>query len=247
MELQLHFLRLEVIGIWFTGVATILAVLVALFAQIFTEKLRRPRLQVEHDNNHMVDKRYLPPARAKTPNCPEREELWIRLRIKNLSNVPAINVQIRFIGTLREGESIREQRPSWWFKVSNLNAVSLTIPPKFTQYFDIAYVKNEVGPSEASFYLAIVRGDSTSWQDEKARIEEYEGNKLEVGFMYDISFAVVSNNADARFYSMKTKVLPRRSEEPLAQLLGENLLNNRVVVVSVKEITSKQAFSATIV
>lgn len=241
-EPTLH--RLEVIGVWFTGIATFLAVILALFLQRYTERRRRPRLHIEHDSTKKGDMRYLPPRLAATTPGPEREEMWIRLRVKNTSYTPARDVELRFISSLQEGGTVRENRPSWWFKVSNFNGACVAIPPQFTQYFDLAYVKNEVGSAEdVSFHLASVRGNLSDWPVEKARIESKEENRLLVGFKYDLFFAVVSSDADAKFYRMEVKLLPRRDEDPPAKaLLGEQRLHQRVEVLSLSEISSEEAF-----
>jgi hypothetical protein len=235
----------EVWGIWFTGIATFSAAFVALFLQWILERRRRPRLKVEFDSSQRGDKRYLPPALARGPGANEREELWVRLRVRNTTKTSAKDVELRFIGAQREGGQARESRPSWWFKASNLNEVSVVIPPQFPQYFDLAYVKNVVGLNEdVSLYLTIVRGDFESWLNEKLRIErEEENNRLEIGFKYDLFFVVVCSNADASFYRMELKVLPHRIEDPLMRaLLGEKCLMDRVEVISLNKIAPEEAF-----
>lgn len=239
---QLKLLRLEVIGIWFTGFATFLAVVLALFLQRYSERRQRPKLCVQYDTNDKSDNRYLPPGPAGTGA--EREELWTRLRVKNISNTPAKDVEVRFIGV--ESAGVRVNRPSWSFKVSNFDAVSIRIPPKFTQYFDLTYVKNELTTREdLSCYLVIVGGGPRPWPDEKARIEQAEkDNKLEIGSRHDLFFAVVSSNADANYYRMAINVRVRKAEDPPPdKLLGEAYLRSRVEVVPPSSFTPEEAFS----
>jgi hypothetical protein len=235
-----------VIAAYFSGTATIIAVLLALFLERYFEHRRRPKLSVEFDRNQKGDLRYLPPPLAgEMREGEEREEMWIRLRVKNTSGTPARDVEVRFICTQRERSTIRENRPSWWFKISNLNAVSLTIPPKFTQYFDLAYVKNiQRSPEDISFYLAIVHGDLPPWTQEKVRIEsDMKNNKLDLGWTYDLFFAVVSSNADAKYYRMRVKVAPKKTDDPaLEELLGEDRLKVRIKLDCPQEVTPKEAF-----
>jgi len=161
------------------------------------------------------------------------------------SGTPARDVEVRFVCIQREKSATRDNRPSWWFKISNLNAVSLTVPPQFTQHFDLAYVRNiRRSPEDVSFYLAIVPGNLSPWAQEKLRIEgDTEKNKLDLGWTYDVFFAVVSSNADAKYYRTRVKVAPRKREDPaLEELLGEERLKGRIELEGPEEVTPKEAF-----
>lgn len=238
----------EVIGIWFTGVATFSAVAVAWSLRRLWERRQRPVLSVGYDARSEEDSRYVPPPFAagppssKNPGEPGREELWVRLHVKNTSKTTARDVQLRILSIQRERKEAPDNRSKWWFKASNLDATSVTIHPQFTQHFDIAYVKNILGTSDdLAFYLVIVRPDLLPWPQQKARIEEdAENNWLEVGWKYTLQLALLSDNADAKYYEMEVKVDPRGSEDPSTdQRLGADNLRKRVHVISLKE-SSKQ-------
>jgi hypothetical protein len=234
---------LELWGAWFSGIATFAAVFVALFSQWYAERRRRPKLKVEFDGCRGEHKRYVPPTLAHGTNALKREELWVRLCVQNLTNNTATDVQVRFIRAERESDQRHENLPSWWFKVSNLNAHSVSIPGQFPQYFDIAYIKNELtSDHDVSLYPVLIHGDFESWLEEKRRIETDAEIVFQVGFVHDLFFAVVSSNAAAKFYRMRLKVLPHRIEDPpFGDLMGSARLRERVDVLYLEEITPKEA------
>lgn len=235
----------EVIGIWFAGLATVSAVALALYLRHIYERRQRPKLFVVYDREQKSDNRYVLPPFAATSSCqkgqklPDQEELWVRVHVQNASKATAKDVELRLISIQREKKGSADDRPSWWFKASNLNATSLVIPPKFTQHFDIAYVKNTVESSaDLSFYLAIVPPDLLPWPQEKTRIESDEqNNRLDIGWKYKLLLALVSSNADAKHFQMEIKVDPPGSEDPsIVGLLGEEVLRKRVNVISFSEV-----------
>jgi len=186
------------------------------------------------------DNRYLPPGLAGDPS---HEELWIRLRVKNISKVTAQDVQLRFISRKRERGG-RENLPSWWLKVSNLNEITVAIPSEFEQYFDIAFVRNNLQTSGVIvFYHAIVQPPLLEWEKEQTRMEGRKETFLQVGFKYDLSFAVVSGNADAKFYKMSLKAIPQGADEAQGSASGEAYLLGRVEVTPPEAVSSREAYS----
>lgn len=231
---------MNTLGTWFSGVATLFAVVVALRLQRFYERRDRPKLilKFQFDDGDCVP--YIPPhfaggnTLAQRSQSPEREELWVRLCVENTSETAAKDVEIRLISLCRNGEETPEKRPRWWFKASNLDATSVALLPRgLPAYFDIAYIANIKGSSEdLSFYLMIVRPDLKVWDEEKQRIEsDDENNKLDIGWTYTLRLALISSNGDAKEYSMRLRVDARRNTDPPAQdLLGSDLLRRRLVV-----------------
>jgi hypothetical protein len=233
-----------VYGTWFSGIATLAVVFIALYLQRRYENNLRPQLTIAYDEAASEEdgaNRYLPPGLAGNPY---REELWIRLPVKNISKITARDVEVRFIALRRERRG-RENRPSWWLKVSNLNEVAVAIPSEFTQYFDVAFIEHDPSSSalDICFQLAIVHPPLLPWHEEKERIERRTENRLEIGFKYDLSFAVVSGNADARFYRMTLKAIPRATDDPLpSAAFGQEYLRGRVEVGRPESVSSEQAF-----
>lgn len=151
----------------FSGMATLGAVLFALSLQRRMERRSKPSLVLEYDPDSEGDNRYLPPSPTDSGGPgPNRQEVWIRIRITNKSSNPAKDVELRFISSQIAKTRTRNNRPSWWFKVSNLNSVAITIPPRFPQYFDIAYLVQEVS-KEAKAFLVITRPTMLEWNQEK--------------------------------------------------------------------------------
>ena len=144
----------EVSGIWITGIATAVVAAIALFLETF----RQPKLLGEFNIAREQNYRYLSPDIV-----PGRQELWIRLLVKNKNHyTTAKAVQVRVTKVkIKDGQNWRlVNPPAWNFKVSNLNAVSVSIPPRYPQYFDLGYVANDVSTTEApSFFLVTIKPD----------------------------------------------------------------------------------------
>lgn len=231
------------LGQWASAIATLLSGLATLGAVIFALTLQRrlerqsiPTLRVEYDPASTAHNRYLPPSANIGGPGPNRHEVWVRIRVTNKSSYPARDVELRFISTQFANDPVRTNRPSWWFKVSNLNSVKVTIPPYFTQYFDIAYMIREVTAQEAKGFLVLTRPDMMEWNQEKARIEAYgDYTELQIGWPYNIYFAVVGNNYDAAYYRMSLQLSPPHT-------LGKEM-RDCITAGAPTAITSEQAFS----
>ncbi|MBA3006234.1 MAG: hypothetical protein KJ900_04960 [Proteobacteria bacterium] len=236
----LSIFSIEVWGVlasWFSGFATLAVVFLALGLQIWYERTRRPKLRLSYRKSDDDDNRYVALNGNRQPLSEVEEqaveELWLRMNIVNDSRATARDVELRFIYSMKEGNKIKEDRPSWWFKVANLNTFSVPIPPKFKQPFDIAYVKNCDGvDDDLHFFLAIVPPDMKEWTVEKQRIESQKSNKLEVGVQYRLVFAVVSSNANATYYELKIKASDRvKHDIARNRLQGPDALRRRLEVI----------------
>lgn len=222
-----------VIGTWASGFATVAAVYMALQWQRRFERSNRPKLEITYEMEAGGHIRYLPPHLAcSAPDAQKREELWIKLCVENKSETAAQDVELRLVSIQKE--DVPENRPMWWFKASNLDLVSVKMLPRgFHHYFDIAYLKNLEGSAEdISCHLMIVSPDLSPWAKEKKRIElDDNNNKLEIGRSYNLRLAVVSSNADAKYYSLQLKINQRRYADPRPNLIqGEKILRERLVV-----------------
>lgn len=246
---------LEVAGDWFTGLMTLTAVILALFLQRLSERVRSPRLAVDYNRDEEVNNRYLILDSSHThpdtsfvsdPSEGSREELWIRLRVTNNGPVTAKDVEVRFIGVARKKDNVRDNRSAWWFKVSHLNDTHTNLPPRFTHFFDIAFLSNDVGSRrDLSLYLVIVKPELLPWEEEKARIEISPDNKLDLGWDFVLYFAVAAANADAKYYEMSLRVDPRKVDDPLSTtVLGREHLMARIEVSPAREISPDEAFRA---
>lgn len=224
-----------VLGNWFNGFAALTVVFLALGLQAWYEHRRRPKLKVIYRKDDDNDNRYVKlndkqlPIASSDKEEQSVEELWLRVNVFNNSKATAENVELRFIYCTKEGSSIKEDRPSWWFKVSNLNAIAISVPPHFMQPFDIAYIKNfEKIDKDLSFYIAIVPPDLNQWPQEKERIESELSNNLEIGIQYRLVFAVVASNSDAKYYEIKIKVSERDVQDITKKhLQGRDVLRRR--------------------
>jgi len=210
----------EMLGVWATviatllsGMATLAAVLFALTMQRRLERRTRPKLRVEHSHSSQGDNRYLSPSAVEMGGPgPNRHEVWIRVRVVNRSIYPAKDVELRFISSRTANSYTVSNRPSWWFKVSNLNPVAVTIPAHFSQHFDIAYLVRETGGQEPRAFLALIQPGVTDWDAQKAKIESYgDYTRLPIGWHHDLFFAVVGSNCDAVYYRMPVHLSPPRS------------------------------------
>ncbi len=225
-----------VLGNWFIGFSTLLVVFLAIGLQVWYERAKRPKLRVSYRKSDDDDNRYVAlnsdDLRLSLDEEQAIEELWLRVNVLNTGRDTARDVELRFIYAIKEGNKVKENRPSWWFKVANLNAVSIPVPQKFRQPFDIAYVKNYKGVDEdLRLFLAIVPPDLKEWVEAKKRIESKNSNRLELGVQYKLVFAVVSSNANATYYALRIMVSERGSDD-IAQkhLQGPDALRRRFVV-----------------
>ncbi len=195
----------DVVASWFAGIATLLAVVLALFLDQLKAWWRQAKLVVSHKGDDNGDRRYVPPPFAGGDKS--REELWLRLRVTNQARTPARGVQLRLL-TIKKTTAPLENRPGWFFKVSHLQAITApSLYRDFAQHFDIAYVKHEFGGETGTvgFYLAIVPPDLRPvWQEDKDRIERTEHyNLLDVGSEYLIRVALLCENAKLVYRTLK--------------------------------------------
>ncbi|MDA3791483.1 MAG: hypothetical protein PF503_23675 [Desulfobacula sp.] len=228
----------NVFGIWFSGIATLSVVFIAIWLQAWTEWRKKPKLKIvydpedRNDNIFVLLDNYEKQIDESGHPDPHAEELWLRVNVLNNSRASARDVELRFINSYKDGSDIREDhRPSWWFKVSNLNKFSVTIPPRYKQPFDIAYLKNVVdAEDDIRSFLAIVPPDlSDDWQATKNLMEMSRKNKLSIGARYRLVFAVVSSNADAAYYEISYTVSERLSDDiPRRNLQGRDVLRRRL-------------------
>ena len=206
-ELQLRIL--EIAGTWFGAIATVAAVALALLLQRITEWRRRPTIQLLYDAESHGDNRYLAPNGPPKGSVPGRHELWLRLRVRNSSRFPARDVELKVIGTLIGNNGQRQNRPGWSFKVSNLNSVRVTIHPKFTQYYDIAYSIYIPEQQLLQAHFVLTTPAAQDWLTVKQGIEaepEYTG--ITIGWPHQILFAVVGENIEAKYFRMNVQVAP---------------------------------------
>ena len=227
---------LDVIGAWFAGIATLGAVVLALFFDRLKEKWSRARLSVTHESDSNGDRRYV--GQPFAGGDEKREEMWLRLCVTNSSRSPAKGVQIRLL-SIKKTTGQFENRPGWFFKASHLQAV--TAPPLFRgfrQHFDIAYLKREFGetPAQYGFYLTIVPDNlGPIWQEEKNRIEKAENyNMLDIGGEYLVRVALMGENVELKRYELKIHV---QHDPDLGgqNALGESRLRDIVCLEDIHE------------
>ncbi len=189
---------IELVGIWFAAIATFLATLVALFLP----KLYRPRLSVSCNKDGIGSSSYMfEETKGRWPI----EELWIKVGVKNTSSLNAEDVQLRLILTRNKtmpGRRGYQLFSSWWLKVSALNTVSISIPPKYTQYFDICYLAAHRDSRSLTAHLLAVRPPIDEWQVEKNNIESDQYRTLQPQSEYDIVFAVSGKNTHAGYFQI---------------------------------------------
>lgn len=227
-----------VFGTWFSGVATLSVVFIAIWLQAWTERRKKPKLKIVYDPEDRNDNIFVLRDNSDKridesgQSDPHTEELWLRVNVLNNSRASARDVELRFINSYKDSSDIREDhRPSWWFKVSNLNKFSVAIPPKYKQPFDIAYIKNVANvDDDIRSFLAIVPPDlSDDWQATQDLMEMSRENKLSIGVRYRLVFAVVSSNADAAYYEISYMVSKRLSDDiPRKNLQGRDVLKRRL-------------------
>jgi hypothetical protein len=188
---------IELVGLWFTGLATFSAALVALFLP----KLYRPRLSVSCNKDGIGSSSYM---LVDAPGSSPVAELWIKVGVKNKSSLNAEDVQLRLIMTHDNALPHRQGYrlfSSWWLKVSALNIVAISIPPKYTQYYDLCYLAAHPSRS-VSVHLLAVRPPLEDWTSEKARIESDQKRTLQPGCEYNVVFAVAGKNTHAGYYEI---------------------------------------------
>jgi len=214
---------LNTIGTFLVAFATIFVAFVGVWFARYLERRARPRLELVYERND--DNKYLPPESTHDGS----EEVWIKVRVNNASNVVARDVELRLLSLKREGSW--DNRPSWWFKVSNLNMTHVNVPPMFPQPFDIAHVKNvTTTDDDLGFYLTLVTPNMADWPKEKMRIEVSEDNKLFPGGRYTAELVLACSNADPRYYAMQLNVLGRDRTDPLPKgIIGPAAMKKRVI------------------
>ncbi len=232
---------IEASGNWAAAFATLAAVGVALWLQVWLNRKRRPKLELIYDHKSPSDNRYLAPSDDASGPGKNRQELWVRLRVRNTSRHPARDIELKLIATIVGNDPQRQNRPGWSFKVSNLDASAVTIHPKFTQYFDVAYLIFKKDTSELSAHFVLTMPDTLSWNSEKKRIEEniqYTG--ITIGWPHQVLFALVGSNIEARYFRMDLQVAPVKAKEITEVVLRTCLVANQPI-----EITPDDAFDLT--
>lgn len=228
----------NVFGTWFSGIATLSVVFIAIWLQAWAEWRKKPKLKIVYNPEDRNDNVFVRLDNSDKQldesgqSDPHTEELWLRVNVLNNGKSSARDVELRFINSYKDGSDIREDhRPSWWFKVSNLNKFSVAIPPRYKQPFDIAYIKNVANADDdIRSFLAIVPPDlSDDWQATKNFMEMSRKNKLAIGARYRLVFAIVSSNADAAYYEIIYKVSERLPDDiPRKNLQGRDVLRRRL-------------------
>jgi len=236
----------EVIGVWASAFATVLVVFVALWLQHWYRRNQQPCLLLEYDRNRNDDNRYvyLGPKHASSSDKVEFEEFWIRLRVINQSHITARDVELRLIATHRENSPHPESRPSWSFKISNVDRVVRSIPPRFPQHFDLAYLKhNWSNGDDVSAFLVAVRFDMKSWAEERSLIEAYSETRILPGWEYAILTALTCDNAEAQFFEIRLKMHPSDQARHMADdsyiehaMLGEDAMRKRFKLISIRKL-----------
>lgn len=216
---------LQLVADYLTAFATISVVFLGVWFRDYVDKKNRPNLELDYSPDLEVDNKYLAPYHPSD----DSEEVWIRVRILNKSRVVARDVELRLLWSKRE-KGDWDNRPSWWFKASNLNVTSLSIYPGFEQPFDIAYVKNNVHTQrDFDFYLVLVSSPLDEWLDQKNKIEADPQTKLYIGGAYTVLIALLCSNSEPKYYKMELNVLSPGPENKLTNtLLGEQELKSRI-------------------
>ena len=189
---------IDLVGTWFAALATLSASLVALFLP----KLYRPRLSVSCNQDGIGSSSYLA---AYDSDSKPIEELWIKVGVKNKSGLNAEDVELRLI-MIRDktvpGRKGYTMFSSWWLKVSALNTMSISIPPKYTQYYDLCYLQARQDPRSMLVYLPAVRAPMSGWAVEKKEMESDPARVLRPRCEYDIVFAVSGKNTHASYFQI---------------------------------------------
>ena len=129
---------------------------------------------------------------------------------------------MRLFEILREGGDVAESRGSLWFKVGNLNSISVRMLPKgINQHFDIAFVVHNLASQNGmSFHLALVPPlflDKPqlggSWADLKKQMETDTTNMLDVGRKYTLRIVAYGSNAEAVYYNFSIRLIPKPIED----------------------------------
>jgi hypothetical protein len=108
-------------SILFSGVMTFIAIIIAVIAIMIAGRIQRtlsdrqtpPQLAIEYSNSSSSDNRFLPPSVGDNLDDRERQELWIRIRVRNSSDCTAKHIEARFTSSEIDGSKYRENRPSW--------------------------------------------------------------------------------------------------------------------------------------
>ena len=219
---------LAAIGTWVAAGATIFAVGFAIKLQRKYAKRERPILSVKIEPNSDKCFDYVGPELF--PSNDNREELWLRVLVSNSGDTAARDVQIRLVEILREKAIDPQSRSNLWFKVSNLNQISLNMLPRgIDQPFDIAFVGHSIDQSseikknndKVSFYLMMVKPElDKPWIEIKEKVEISPENKLILGYKYTLRIAVLSSNADAVHYNLTLRMINPSSDPDIQEKIG---------------------------
>jgi len=209
-----------------SAVSGILMVFIGILFKRYLDKRQKPKLVMLHDATIGGDIKYLPPEFTHDNS----EEVWIKVRVKNISPAYAEDVELRLYSIKRENDA-SVSRHTAWFKVSSMNAISTSIPSEFQQYFDIAYVKKIVNKSDdLGFYLVLAANPMQDWSKEKEKIETSRHTKLFIGGEYTLLISLSCRNGGTKHYKIRMNVLGAGNDDLVAEgLLGLQNFNRRIV------------------
>jgi hypothetical protein len=218
-----------------TGFGQILGVLTAILINEYIAWRRRPRVFLTYDPDSRDNNSFLPLYKRVQPgggevtenamagNLPEgckekryREELYVRLEVKNKSRQLAEDVKIWLYQIWCDGENWNV--PSWWFKVSNLNLPGIDIPSRLNRNFDLFFIKNvidEHGDIGAHLMIVPYGPLEEDWFKLKSQIEEDEERRLlSVGSKYKAIVTLTGRNIVSVAYLIEFDVLKRGGDMP---------------------------------
>lgn len=206
---------LELTGIWFSGFATWAAVIAALGLP----RLYRPRLEAICDPDSFACSTYISgPALGAGI-----EEYWVKLGIFNNSDYLADDVQARVILVACDALSARPSYnsfSSWWLKLSGMDATSISVPPRFTQFVDLCFVHREPVMAGSPLRLAAVRQSMQGWDIEHKKIIQSVRLTLATDCVNSIIVSISGKNTSAAYYRIDLKYAPK--SETLSQ--GESAI-----------------------
>ncbi len=189
------------------SIATVLAVVLALFLEQIETWRRRPRIELLFDSQSESYIRLLKPKGPPKGSVEGRYEVYLRIGVKNISRYTAREVELRLVRTTFGGNEERQNRPGWSFKASNLNQLRTTIHSYWTQYYDIAYSIYKPDNEDISAHLilcTLAMLEGREWPLVKEHIESRpEEIGLTIGAKHQIIFAVVGENIEAEYFRME--------------------------------------------
>jgi predicted transport protein len=192
------------IGTSFSSVVALSAV----FLADYIRKKNRPNLHIKVDSKNYFEYIKLNEDRA---------EGWIKIHVYNTGRSAATDVQVRLVkidclNIHGKDESDPQSRPFLWFKVGNINSISLNILPReIDQPFDIGYVYHDIyrtikSDKYASNLILIKPEIEKPWDKIKEDIEKSPETSLRLKIAYKLQIVVVCRNADARKYELYLKI-----------------------------------------